>query len=175
MKRFGFTMMELIIVIVIGGILAAVMIPRLERDPTREAANQIVRHIQYTQHLAMVDDVYDATKPTWTNDRWTIVFDAAGYTVSSQQGNVIVATDPGTQQLIDSNNAGKFSSFGVTVLLTGSCVTSKSLAFDNFGSPHVTASGAEIAAVCTITVSGDRTAVITVQPKTGYVHLDSVS
>jgi type II secretory pathway pseudopilin PulG len=67
-------MLELIIVIVVAGILAAVMIPRLERDNLREAANQVVRHIQYTQHLAMVDDIYDATDATWFRERWKIQF-----------------------------------------------------------------------------------------------------
>ena len=47
MKSSAFTMFELIIVIVVAGILAAVLIPRLERDNLRMAASQVIRHIQY--------------------------------------------------------------------------------------------------------------------------------
>lgn len=73
LKKLAFTLIELIIVIIVAGILAAVMIPSMERDTLREASKQIVRHIQLTQHLAMVDDVYDATKalPSWERALWT--------------------------------------------------------------------------------------------------------
>ena len=173
MRRFGFTMMELIIVIVVGGILAAVMIPRLERDPTREAANQIVRHIQYTQHLAMVDDVYETTTGEWYKKRWAIKFNEFGYSVASQAGT-LVAIDPGSQSPIDLANAGSMADFGVSIKLSGGCSTL--LAFDNLGKPHKSLSAVndEVTSTCTIKVSGDKTAVITVQPQTGYAHLDSV-
>ncbi|WP_300367295.1 prepilin-type N-terminal cleavage/methylation domain-containing protein, partial [Hydrogenimonas sp.] len=49
----AFTMLELIIVIVVVGILSAIMIPRFSDDKLREAADQIMSHIRYTQHLAM--------------------------------------------------------------------------------------------------------------------------
>ncbi|MGB5964879.1 MAG: type II secretion system protein [Sulfurimonadaceae bacterium] len=77
MKHFAFTMLELIIVIIVAGILAAVMIPRLERDNLRMAANQVVRHIQYTQHLSMVNDVYDADDVNWSRRYWKIAFRTA--------------------------------------------------------------------------------------------------
>ena len=177
MKRSGFTMMELIIVIVVGGILAAVMMPKLERDPTREAANQIVRHIKYTQHLAMVDDVYSATNAAWFANRWKIVFTGASYSVSSSQSNNLIATDQGAQQLIDGSAVGDLSKYDVGVVLSGSC-SNNVIAFDNLGRPHsdVTSINTNVlTTVCTITVTGDKTAVITVQPQTGYVHLDSIS
>ena len=59
MKKRAFTMIELIFVIVVVGILAAIMIPKLNRNASREAANQILTHIRYTQHLAMQDDKYE--------------------------------------------------------------------------------------------------------------------
>ena len=85
MKSSAFTMIELIIVMVVAGILAAVMIPRMERDSLRMAANQVVRHIQYTQHLAMVNDVYDANDVNWSRKYWKIAFRTAQncYTVYS--------------------------------------------------------------------------------------------
>jgi prepilin-type N-terminal cleavage/methylation domain-containing protein len=79
MKK-AFTMMELIFVIVVIGILAAVVIPRTGTNKLREAALQVVSHIRYTQHLAMVDDKFDANKVDsagdikWFKERWQIMF-----------------------------------------------------------------------------------------------------
>ena len=74
MKRLSFTLIEIVMVIVIAGILAAVMMPRLERNRLREATRQIIQHLQYAQHLAMVDDIYDARDPTWFRKRWQVKF-----------------------------------------------------------------------------------------------------
>jgi len=74
MKSTAFTLIELIIVIIIVGILAVVMIPRLERDALREASHQVVRHIQYTQHIAMNSDLYDASDSNWYRKYWKIAF-----------------------------------------------------------------------------------------------------
>ena len=51
-------MIELIIVMVTIGILSAAILPRMEQDNLGNAAEQIIGHIRYTQHLAMVDDKY---------------------------------------------------------------------------------------------------------------------
>ena len=60
MKK-AFTMLELVFVLVVIGILAAVMIPNMQSTALREAAIQVVSHIRYTQHLAMIDDKFDTT------------------------------------------------------------------------------------------------------------------
>lgn len=200
MKRSGFTMIELVIVIVVGGILAAVMIPRLERDPTREAANQIVRDIQYAQHLAMVDDVYNDTDPVWFQHRWQIWFkNSDGYAVGSYDlvtpAQSVIATNPGSQQKIDSiedDSAGDLSDFDLTsITLAGGCAAligngdGPSIAFDNFGKPYkftnradftgANATDHELTTPCTIYVMGDgKKATIQIEPQTGYVHLISV-
>ena len=74
MNRKAFTMIELIIVIVVAGILASVMIPRLEGHALEEATTQVVRNLQYTQHLAMIDDIFDAADPSWFKERWQMKF-----------------------------------------------------------------------------------------------------
>ena len=61
MKK-AFTMLELVFVIVVAGIIAAVVIPNTKTNPAQEAAIQLLSHIRYTQHLAMVDDKYDSTE-----------------------------------------------------------------------------------------------------------------
>lgn len=78
MKKRAFTMIELVFVIVVVGILAAIMIPKLNRNASREAANQILTHIRYTQHLAMQDDKYENfinnQSKLWFKMRWGIAF-----------------------------------------------------------------------------------------------------
>ena len=73
MKK-AFTMLELVFVIVVIGILAAAIIPSTRTNPLQEAAVQVLSHIRYTQHLAMMDDKYDATKANWYKERWQIIF-----------------------------------------------------------------------------------------------------
>lgn len=73
MKK-AFTMLELIVVIVVIGILAAMAIPRLDRDNLAEAVDQIISHLRYTQHLAMQDNRFNPNDPGWTRERWTLAF-----------------------------------------------------------------------------------------------------
>jgi prepilin-type N-terminal cleavage/methylation domain-containing protein len=73
MKK-AFTMLELIFVIVVIGILAAVVIPRTGSNRLYEAAIQVVSHIRYTQHLAMIDDKFSTADAQWYKDRWQIMF-----------------------------------------------------------------------------------------------------
>ena len=74
MNSSAFTLIELLIVIIIASILAVVMIPHFERDNLRESTNQVIRHIQYTQHLAMNSDMYNANDINWPNMYWKIAF-----------------------------------------------------------------------------------------------------
>jgi prepilin-type N-terminal cleavage/methylation domain-containing protein len=73
MKK-GFTLLEIIFVIVIIGILSSVLLPRFTRPTLQEAANQIISHIQYTQHLAMIDNKFDPNYRLWYRLRWQIMF-----------------------------------------------------------------------------------------------------
>ena len=73
MKR-SFTMLELVFVIVVAGILAAIAIPNTKTNPLQEAAVQLLSHIRYTQHLAMVDDKFNANDNEWYKGRWQLIF-----------------------------------------------------------------------------------------------------
>jgi len=68
------TLIELIFVIVIIGILSAVIAPSFTRPTLVEAANQVVSHIRYTQHLAMIDNKFNPTDEFWYRERWKIQF-----------------------------------------------------------------------------------------------------
>ncbi|AFV96982.1 MULTISPECIES: pilus assembly FimT family protein [unclassified Sulfuricurvum] len=74
MKRFAFTMLELVFVIIVIGILAVLAMPSFTSNPLQRAAEQVAGHIRYTQHLAMVDDQFDPTDPTWFMKKWQIRF-----------------------------------------------------------------------------------------------------
>jgi len=73
MKK-AFTLLELVFVIVVIGILASVIIPRINTDRLGEAALQVVSHIRYTQHLAMSEDIYDKVDVDWYKERWQFIF-----------------------------------------------------------------------------------------------------
>lgn len=73
MKK-AFTMLELVFVIVIVGILSYFVSSSFQRNPLREAADQVVSHIRYTQHLAMIDDKFDPNDATWYVKKWQIRF-----------------------------------------------------------------------------------------------------
>ena len=68
MKK-AFTMLELVLVIVIVGILSFALVNGWERNTLREAADQLVNHIRYTQHLAMQEDKFDPAATT-ANQPW---------------------------------------------------------------------------------------------------------
>lgn len=81
-KRSAFTMIELVFVIVIVGILSVMIASSFGGNNLRQAADQLVSHIRYTQHLAMMDNKFDANNPDWYTERWQIFFSTYDSTVS---------------------------------------------------------------------------------------------
>lgn len=73
-KKSAFTMLELVFVIVVLGILAALAMPRLNRDVKQEAADNILSDIRYVQHLALMDDKHRFDNPNWQKSFWKIMF-----------------------------------------------------------------------------------------------------
>lgn len=70
LKRPGFTMLELVMVIVVLGILAALAIPRMDRDIRQEAADDVLSAIRYSQHMALTDNVVDPSNAQWQQAFW---------------------------------------------------------------------------------------------------------
>ena len=73
MKK-AFTLLELVFVIMVVGVLSAILITRTERSPLQEAAVQLLSDIRYTQHLAIIDDKFNALDSDWYQKRWQIMF-----------------------------------------------------------------------------------------------------
>jgi len=129
MKK-AFTLIELVFVIVIIGILSAVIIPKIETNNLQEAAIQLVSHIRYTQHLAMVDDKFDAKSDSWYRQRWSIAF-ISNATKTEGKRAYSVFSDDGTYEAtassskvnngelaMDPMNSGKYLSGGTQSLAT---------------------------------------------------------
>ncbi|HUH42589.1 MAG TPA: type II secretion system protein [Sulfurimonas sp.] len=163
MKK-AFTMMELIFVIVVIGILAAIVIPRTGSNKLQEAATQVISHIRYTQHLAMVEDKFDVNDPDWWQERWQIRFphttinglDTYYYEIFSDknhQGNSDASEE--AKDPLTGNNIGNGNSL-VTVIpddaltnlakkynitsVTGTCQLGgayRTVAFDFIGRPYL--------------------------------------
>ncbi len=84
----GFTLVELILVIVIVGVLAVYAAPRFDRDAfdVASAADELIEAIRYTQEMAMshsgIDDDGDGNP-----DNYRITLSGGGYTVSLVDSN----------------------------------------------------------------------------------------
>ena len=160
-KHNAFTMLELVFVIVVLGILAAIAIPRMDRDLRQEAADNILSSVRYTQHLALLDNRHTFNEANWQKSFWTIRFDANGgfYTVSSNidySTNVDKnesAMDPANGKLfysddniIDSDESPSIflnRKYGIDTVDFTNCKvtangdnTSNHIAFDYMGRPH---------------------------------------
>lgn len=176
MKKPAFTMLELVFVIVVLGILAALAMPRLDRDLRQEAKDNILSAIRYTQHLALIDD---KTVPgtAWQANLWNIAFqsDGSSYTISSGGTN---ALDPIDGKAMDGTSPNtligkKYSADGVS----GGCST---VGFDNLGRPFTSMTGSTYAGYmdsdCNIVVTFEKSGVtdltITIAAETGHVSAD---
>ncbi len=166
----GFTMLEMTMAIVVIGILASMALPRLDRDRTQEASQNILNAIRYTQHLALMDNKMDPTDSEWQKKLWKISFghysDTFGdkwyYTISAdidKDGSVDkneCAIDPANGKYfyhvntegnnIDSDESPQVmlgKNYGVSnIEFSGGCSNVQHIAFDNIGRPFVGIGGA---------------------------------
>ena len=73
MKK-ALTLIELVFVLVITGLLSSILIPKLSTHSLDQAAQQLLFHIRYTQHLSMIDFQYNPIEHDWYKKRWQILF-----------------------------------------------------------------------------------------------------
>lgn len=173
MKK-AFTMLELVFVLVVIGILAAVIIPRTRTNPVQESAINLLSMVRYTQHLALVDDKYDKST-TWYKNRWQIRFNGNKYSIRDNDANL--------------SNIDLNAKYGVTVAVSGTeCGVAIGgeyiISFDHLGRPiagdlsgAITPySGPNLQLIhandCNITLtSGTENATINIAPETGYTKV----
>ena len=190
-------MLELVFVVVVIGILAAVAIPRLERDNSAEAAYQIARHIRLAQHHALVDDKYENGNPDWKGKMWAITFRTSkycyavytnlDYPTGTQADENESAIDPLTKKrLYSDTNCNEsnartddvllWKSFGVNnIAMSTGCGPNNQILFDNLGRPYGSV-GNLLNDNCVITIQTDNghSAEITVYKDTGFVKVTKI-
>ncbi len=162
MKRSAFSLLELVFVIVVIGILAALSIPNTSYTPIQQVGEQVASHIRYTQHMAMNDDKYDPADATWYREKWQIRFrrlmNQNGYVVfsdSDQNRNTDtaeIAIDPlsgermnGFNQWDVGNLTTSYDILGTNLGVQQTCFTADGtlvatnegvFAFDHLGRPY---------------------------------------
>uniref|UniRef100_UPI003F6316F5 pilus assembly FimT family protein n=1 Tax=Thiomicrolovo subterrani TaxID=3131934 RepID=UPI003F6316F5 len=203
MRKSAFTMIELVFVIVVAGILAAVFIPRMERDNIAEAAYQVARHIRLTQHHAMVEDRFNDAPAgvDWRETNWRITFvngtsgecyqihadrDGNGGTPASSE----MAVDPMTKKGLFGGSSCNgtnddvllWKSFGINAVTVCGVATSsagiKNLAFDHLGRVGQISGNTMnlLANDCTVhlTTSDGHSADVLVTKETGFVKVANI-
>lgn len=198
----AFTLIELIMVIVVVGILAATVSPAFQRDTNAEAAQQFMSHVRYTQHLAMVEDKFDPNDANWFKRRWQIRLNSGVYAIVSDRNNdgTLAQTDIATDPL-DSNkrlDGGLIASddnrtqsldlateYGATIATSGGCNGASPLiiSFDHLGRPLLGDISSDTSSYpasrlltsnCNLTFSGGSEAdiVVTITSETGYTFMN---
>lgn len=159
-------MLELVVVIVVIGILAALSLGRLDRDIRQEAANTVLSNIRYTQHLAQMDNKQKFDDPNWQQRFWKIMFGTCtgtdrffmiGSDSNTDNGSFFdkneSAIDPTSGKPMfwsngtDCSNGGDNTvspqiflskKFGINnFTFSGGCAGVQYIGFDNLGRPHV--------------------------------------
>ena len=159
MKRNGFTLIELVMVIVLIGILAVIAAPKLPNVTTTNAgafADKLRADVRYAQDLAMTRNqryrVYFNTAPA-SAQGYVVVNDANGNGTWGEAGEI--ASDPaGSGNLSVTLNAGQYA--GITV----STPAGGFIEFNSLGVPTA-------AATLTVTPGGWT---VTITAQTGAVN-----
>lgn len=170
----AFTMIELIMIIVVVGILAVAVIPRVDRDTLVEATNQVASHVRYTQHLAMLDDKYNPKDPNWYRNRWKITFNNNSYSITS--GNTNARNPQAPSKDLNPTGSPELNlerKYGITNIAS---TCGNNIIFDEIGRPYsnflgVVGERGLLDNDCVITLSdgGSKNGIITIYKETGYI------
>ncbi|MDZ4340165.1 MAG: type II secretion system protein [candidate division NC10 bacterium] len=155
MEEAGFTLIEMVLVILLLGFIAAVVIPRFPRHPKAGlAARRLVSDIRYAKELSMrlqtMSGVY--------------FISSTEYRVFQNNDINTAAKDPHTGTDFVVTLDGQLSGVTITQGLSGS-----TLKFNSLGTP-LDGADTPLAAAATITVTdGAIPQTVTIEPNTGRV------
>ena len=197
MKKTAFTMLELIIIIVVVGVIAAFSMPNTKGTDLANASKQVIDHLRYTQHLGMISNKYSGSDATWFHQNWQIRFFHAGskntyaiFNDINKNGtveNFEVVEDAATNKILgyqDANtpfaNSARITDLNkeydisniVIAYTNNTCNGKTSIVFDYYGRPYCDATdlSSMTGASITITDNDGESITLLVENETGYVH-----
>jgi len=164
-KRSGFTMLELVMVIIVMGIIASVAMPQMDRDTKQEGADTILSDIRLTQLMALMDYRQAFNKPKWQRSFWKFSVESCasgtGLFVGVGSDKNLEGDTDEKEAAIDSANGkpmfwrnqeectnGGDNSVSSEIFITkkygikeikgeGGCKNIQHIGFDHLGRPHV--------------------------------------
>ena len=156
----GFTLIELIMVMVIAGVLAVVAVPRMfnaTEFQSRGLSDQVQASLRYAQKIAIAQHRFVCA--TFTANSLSLTIGSA-----NTCGAPVAALSSNTDALKNGNyvlNAPSSISFAATPA---------AFSFNALGQPRTASLPDAAIGAATVNVAGDVTRTITVEAETGYVH-----